>query len=434
MAHNYSKGAQVIGDLKAADDAERNTLIDFGEDRIDLQTSGSTRFKISGSNGEITFNEAYTFPISDGSSEQVIKTNGNGILSWADQSGGLTTVQTLNTIANATGDVVHNCTNSNVFYHSSIAANFTPNFTQLGMENNQTTDVALILSQGGTGYLPEAFKVNSTSSTLFWEGTSMPTASANKTDTVNLRVIRMSDTYSTFAKFSNTIQITVSSGVTIPSNALLFLDASDANSYAGSGTNWVDLSGQGNNATMFGTPTYNSTDKLFDMDGGDYMTVPSGFADFSNGATFFFVADFGTGENWERLLDFSVGGATNHAFNVGRHQTSTGLSLQYYTVAENNSNQNINSAQISNNTLVSYCITTDGTNAKVYKNGSLAQTISFPYTPSNTTRTQNYIARSRAGTNEDLRGKLAVAGIFNRDLSASEITALHNVYITIYSL
>tara|TARA_R110000803_G_scaffold51233_6_gene105991 strand:+ start:875 stop:2179 length:1305 start_codon:yes stop_codon:yes gene_type:complete len=434
MAHNYSKGAQVIGDLKAADDAERNTLIDFGEDRIDLQTSGSTRFKISGSNGEITFNEAYTFPISDGSSEQVIKTNGNGILSWADQSGGLTTVQTLNTIANATGDVVHNCTNSNVFYHSSIAANFTPNFTQLGMENNQTTDVALILSQGGTGYLPEAFKVNSTSSTLFWEGTSMPTASANKTDTVNLRVIRMSDTYSTFAKFSNTIQITVSSGVTIPSNALLFLDASDANSYAGSGTNWVDLSGQGNNATMFGTPTYNSTDKLFDMDGGDYMTVPSGFADFSNGATFFFVADFGTGQNWERLLDFSVGGATNHAFNVGRHQTSTGLSLQYYTVAENNSNQNINSAQISNNTLVSYCITTDGTNAKVYKNGSLAQTISFPYTPSNTTRTQNYIARSRAGTNEDLRGKLAVAGIFNRDLSASEITALHNAYATIYSL
>ena len=434
MAHNYSKGAQVIGDLKAADDAERNTLIDFGEDRIDLQTSGSTRFKISGSNGEITFNEAYTFPISDGSSEQVIKTNGNGILSWADQSGGLTTVQTLNTIANATGDVVHNCTNSNIFYHSSIAANFTPNFTQLGMENNQTTDVALILSQGGTGYLPEAFKVNSTSSTLFWEGTSMPTASANKTDTVDLRVIRMSDTYSTFAKFSNTIQITVSSGVTIPSNALLFLDASDANSYAGSGTNWVDLSGQGNNATMFGTPTYNSTDKLFDMDGGDYMTVPSGFADFSNGATFFFVADFGTGQNWERLLDFSVGGATNHAFNVGRHQTSTGLSLQYYTVAENNSNQNINSAQISNNTLVSYCITTDGTNAKVYKNGSLAQTISFPYTPSNTTRTQNYIARSRAGTNEDLRGKLAVAGIFNRDLSASEITALHNAYATIYSL
>tara|TARA_R110002110_G_scaffold169218_1_gene370942 strand:- start:1209 stop:1892 length:684 start_codon:yes stop_codon:yes gene_type:complete len=46
MGHNYSKGAQVIGDLKAADDAERNTQIDFGEDQIDLETSGSLRFQV----------------------------------------------------------------------------------------------------------------------------------------------------------------------------------------------------------------------------------------------------------------------------------------------------------------------------------------------------------------------------------------------------
>jgi hypothetical protein len=47
MSYKYSKGAQVIGDLKAADDAQRNTLIDFGEDQIDLQTSGSTRISIT---------------------------------------------------------------------------------------------------------------------------------------------------------------------------------------------------------------------------------------------------------------------------------------------------------------------------------------------------------------------------------------------------
>jgi len=47
MGYNYSKGAQVIGDLKAADDAERNTLIDFGEDLIDFQTSGSVRVQIN---------------------------------------------------------------------------------------------------------------------------------------------------------------------------------------------------------------------------------------------------------------------------------------------------------------------------------------------------------------------------------------------------
>ena len=46
MSYNFSKGSQVIGDLKAADDAERNTQIDFGEDEIALDTSGSTRVHI----------------------------------------------------------------------------------------------------------------------------------------------------------------------------------------------------------------------------------------------------------------------------------------------------------------------------------------------------------------------------------------------------
>ena len=46
MGYNYSKGTQVIGDLRAADDAQRNTLIDFGEDQIDFQTSGSVRMQI----------------------------------------------------------------------------------------------------------------------------------------------------------------------------------------------------------------------------------------------------------------------------------------------------------------------------------------------------------------------------------------------------
>jgi len=47
MGYKYSKGSQVIGDLKAADDTQRDTLIDFGEDQIDFQTSGSTRMQIN---------------------------------------------------------------------------------------------------------------------------------------------------------------------------------------------------------------------------------------------------------------------------------------------------------------------------------------------------------------------------------------------------
>ena len=54
MAYKFTKGSQVIGDLKAADDAERNTLIDFGEDQIEFQTSGSTRLKVHNAGLDVT--------------------------------------------------------------------------------------------------------------------------------------------------------------------------------------------------------------------------------------------------------------------------------------------------------------------------------------------------------------------------------------------
>ena len=88
MSFKYSKGAQVIGDLKAQDDTQRDTQIDFGEDYIGFETGGSLRMKVSGSDGSITFNEAFTFPISDGNANQILKTNGSGQLSWTDESGG----------------------------------------------------------------------------------------------------------------------------------------------------------------------------------------------------------------------------------------------------------------------------------------------------------------------------------------------------------
>lgn len=54
MAYKYSKGTTVQGDIKAADDAQRDTLIDFGEDQIEFQTSGSTRLKVDNSGIVVT--------------------------------------------------------------------------------------------------------------------------------------------------------------------------------------------------------------------------------------------------------------------------------------------------------------------------------------------------------------------------------------------
>ena len=47
MAYNFTRGEQVIGDLKGADDAERDTKIDFEDNEINLVTGGSTRVQIN---------------------------------------------------------------------------------------------------------------------------------------------------------------------------------------------------------------------------------------------------------------------------------------------------------------------------------------------------------------------------------------------------
>ena len=231
-----------------------------------------------------------------------------------------------------------------------------------------------------------------------------------------------------------------SSSVSIPSDCLLFLDASDTNSYDGYGTAWSDLSSEGNDATLVNSPTYNGSDKVFDFAGSNsqYATVGSGFSDFSSGATFFFVADLDAGDNWERLIDFSTGGRSSNAnvrnagspINVGRTDTGTGMTIGVYDPNK----QEISSDIILNNTLASYCVTIDGTNAKFYRNGALQQTIAYSYLPETETRTNNYIGQSRNPNDDYFDGQIGVIGIFDRDLSETEIADLYNHYKPIYNL
>ncbi len=67
-------------------------------------------------------------------------------------------------------------------------------------------------------------------------------------------------------------------GPRIVTNGLvLSLDAADRNSYAGSGTSWSDLSGNGNNGTLTNGPTFNSGNGgAIVFDGvNDYIVVPT---------------------------------------------------------------------------------------------------------------------------------------------------------------
>ena len=69
----------------------------------------------------------------------------------------------------------------------------------------------------------------------------------------------------------------VSAGPDVIENGLvLALDASDINSYPGSGTTWTDLSGEGNVGELVNSPTYNSSNLgYFQFVTDDYARIPN---------------------------------------------------------------------------------------------------------------------------------------------------------------
>jgi hypothetical protein len=119
---------------------------------------------------------------------------GTYIVKASASSSGITTLQqtteVLNTKSSATGTVVHNFLEGAIWYHSSISANFTANFTNVPTTDNRTISVVLVLTQGATAYIPNAVQIGGAAQTILWQGGTAPTGNANKTDIVSFTLLR----------------------------------------------------------------------------------------------------------------------------------------------------------------------------------------------------------------------------------------------------
>ena len=114
-------------------------------------------------------------------------------LSGAIFTGSVTLQQTtekLNTLTGATGVVEHNLNTGAVFNHTSLAANFTANFTNVSTTADRTTSVVLILNQGGTAYIPTALQIDGVVQNINWQGASTPSGNASQVDIVSFTLIR----------------------------------------------------------------------------------------------------------------------------------------------------------------------------------------------------------------------------------------------------
>jgi len=106
-------------------------------------------------------------------------------------------------LTGATGTVVHDCSGGNVFYHTSISADFTANFTNLQLETSHATALTLVLVQGGTAYIPTAVQIAGSAQTINWQGGGAPSGTASGIDAVSFTIINNSGTYTVLGQLTD---------------------------------------------------------------------------------------------------------------------------------------------------------------------------------------------------------------------------------------
>jgi hypothetical protein len=113
-------------------------------------------------------------------------------------TGGLTRItEAMVTKTGATGTVVHDFTESQIWWHSSMSASFTANLTNVPTTNNSSVAITFILLQGATGYYPSGIQIAGSAQTIRWLGNTVPTptSSAGRIDVATFNLLRESNTW-----------------------------------------------------------------------------------------------------------------------------------------------------------------------------------------------------------------------------------------------
>jgi len=232
---------------------------------------------------------------------------------------------------------------------------------------------------------------------------------------------------------------TSSNGLVV-SGLVFNLDAGNPQSYSGSGTNWIDISGSGKNGTLVNGPTYstaNSGSIVFDGT-NDYVTsgaLSGSFVSFT--VIIWFYPTSVT--NYQNPIDcnYSYNGSTG---NIGpRLEMNNSGTLGWNYSNDTAINQNfyshlVVSSGLSANTWYCAAITYDGnTNSSTtYYNGNNTglsrTTVGTP--PTGFVGTMNNITLGKGfhlgGAERIYAGRVSNTQIYNRALTASEITQNFN--------
>jgi len=221
-------------------------------------------------------------------------------------------------------------------------------------------------------------------------------------------------------------------GKIVTDGLVLALNAADPNSYPGSGTTWRDMSGNGNNGTLTNGPTFNS--------GNGGSIVFDGVDDYVSSFTSS-ISPVGT----KTILCFIYLTTTLRAGICGTRSLSGGgfgfttnrISAGDLTYYHTGGSLIETAASLTNNTWIQVGIVYNATaaTAALYKNGNQIGSTSTGFSAEGATSYNGIIGNEQeAPSSQFFNGRIANMQIYNRALSATEITQNYNAIKTRFGL
>jgi hypothetical protein len=192
---------------------------------------------------------------------------------------------------------------------------------------------------------------------------------------------------------------------------VLCLDAGNLKSYPGSGTTWTDLSGNGRNATVNGSPTF--TNGYFDITGDStYISLSnSGLVPRTNDFTYSTWINFDATDNVDTI--FENGSWTDTL--LFRYQTNS------VAVYAEGALRGTFSWTASAGVWYNVVFKRESGTCSMYINNILTGTPFTMTTDINLANTNLFLMRSQHAVNQFLNGKIATFSIYNKALTASEV-------------
>jgi hypothetical protein len=224
----------------------------------------------------------------------------------------------------------------------------------------------------------------------------------------------------------------------VTNGLVLYLDAANSKSYAGSGTSWKDLSGNGSNGTLTGAPTFNSANVgIFSFDGVNDYTHCGNAASLNFGTGNFTVCAWvkRSTSAATNLRVLAKGAETNEAAQAGFCFLGSDTSLSFAVNPSTTRTIIVAATHTVDEWFYVTGVVERGVSLRTYKNGVLTNSTTAPSGSVSNGVMPLYIGASTANdVNPNLffKGNIPHVALYNRALTATEVLQNYNAHKSRY--